>query len=403
MTVSRGLRLLDGVRVISLEQYISGPYCTSVLADLGAEVFKVERPDGGDPRRAYEPSVGEGERRISHGFASYNRGKKSVALDLTTPEGVGELRDRLAVADVLVSNLRPGALAKLGLDPAELTDRYPRLIVCEITGFGVTGGPYARRAAFDSVIQAMSGLSSLIGAAPDAPPGLAPMGTMDLLGGIYATMGILAALAGRARTGRGCHVDAAMYDVGAAFLERPLTVHEFTGTVPTRGHDAFSPVATFRAADGRWVAIVIPTDEMWRRTCRAIGREDLVTDPGLDTSLKRADAMTSRIVPLLEEWAAQHDAATAAEILESHGMPAGVVQSIDEVRACPQLAHRDVFRPMPDEAAMRPDGSRIALPRFPLLFDGRGAEPGRVPALGEHRDDWVALTAQQTVHEEQPV
>ena len=393
--VSRGLRLLDGVRVISLEQYISGPYCTSLLTDLGAEVFKIERPDGGDPRRNYEPSVGQGPEKISHGFASYNRGKKSVTLDITSPSGAASLQERLAAADVLVSNLRPGILARLGLEPAELTERFPCLIVCEISGFGVTGGPYARRPAFDSVIQAMSGLSSLIGAAPEAPPGLAPMATMDLLSGLYAAVGILAALAGRARTGRGCHVDTAMYDVGAAFLERPLTVHEFTGTVPTRGHDAFSPVATFRAADQRWIAIVIPTDEMWRRTCQAIGREDLVTDPALDTSLKRAGAMTTRIVPVLEQWAAQYDADKAIAILDSSGMPAGVVQAIDEVRTCPQLAHRGLFTPMPDDVARRPDGSRLSLPRLPVMFDGRGAAPGPVPALGENADDWEALSAHQ--------
>lgn len=367
-----GLRLLDGVRVVSIEQFIAAPYCTQLLADAGAEVVKVERPGSGDPRRRYDPAVGPPGDRLSGGFVSYNRGKKSVELDLGTDEDRRVLRELLAESDVLLSNLAPGALERQGLAPARLREEFPRLVICEISGFGTAGGPYADWPAFDSVIQGMSGLSSLIG-------GLAPMGTMDLLAGVYAAFGILTALVSRASTGQGAYVDAAMYDIGAAFLERPLTLYEFTGVVPGQGIDRFSPVGTFRTGDGGVVSIVIPTDEMWRRCRVAL---ELADDPELDTTIKRAEHMSDRIIPLLEEWAKGKDRHEAAAALRAAGQPAGVVQTIADVRACPQLAHRGLFSPVDDERARRDDGSTLSLPRLPLLFDGQGAKPGPVPRLG---------------------
>lgn len=377
-----GLGLLRGIRVVSLEQYISGPYCTSILADAGAEVVKVERPGSGDPRRTYDPRLGPEHDYVSGGFASYNRGKQSVELDLRKDQDVAALRRLLAEADVFVCNNRPGSLDRFGLGVRTLREDFPQLVICEISGFGTTGGPYADRPAFDSVIQAMSGMSSLIGPSADSPPNLAPMGTMDLLSGIYAALGILAALVQRSRTGCGAHVDAAMYDIGAAFLERPLTLHEFTGEVPTRGIDRFSPVGAFRAGDGGWISIVIPTEDMWRRCCAAMGRPELETDPELDTVLKRAERMKDLVVPAFEAWAAGMTREETVAKLRAAGQPAGTVQTIDEVRDCPQLAHRGLFTPMADERLRREDGTYPALPHLPLLFDGQAAEPGLVPRLG---------------------
>ncbi len=376
------LQLLQGIRVVSLEAYIAAPYCTNLLADAGAEVIKVERPGVGDPRRAYEPKLRDEDGEISSGFASYNRGKKSVELDLSNETDREAFDGILETADVLVSNLRPGSLDRLGLTREAVRERYPTLVVCEISGFGQTG-PYSQWPAFDSVIQAMSGLSSLLGPSPEAPPELAPMGTMDLLGGVYSTIGILMALVNRQRTGRGTHVDASMFDVAAAFLERPLTLHEFTSAVPLRGGDGFSPVGSFRAGDGGWVSIVIPTDEMWHRCCTAIDRPELLDDPRLDTILKRAQQMAELIIPALERWAEALTRHEAAARLREHGQPAGVVQTIDEVRANEHLAARGVFQPLDDPRAFHEDGSPMLLPRLPLLFDGEGAKPGPVPQLGE--------------------
>lgn len=379
--------LLSGIRVLALEQFIAGPYCTSLLADAGAEIIKIERPGTGDPRRSYDPRLASSENvedYVSGGFASYNRSKRSVELDLASEDGAAAFRRLLSTADVLVSNLRPGTLARLGHAIDDMRRDHPRLIVCEISGFGTTGGPYASWPAFDSVIQGMSGLASLQQDA-SGRPGLAPMGSMDILTGVYAAFGIVTALAGRARTGVGTHVDAAMYDIGAAFLERPLTLQEFTGRTPVAGADDFSPVGTFQTGDGGWVSIVIPTDEMWRRCCLALGRPELETDPELDTVLKRAERMTSHILPLLEQWAADKDRFAAVAALQAAGQPAGVVQTIADVRNCPQLAHRGLFAPFDDRHA--PAGRDFRLPRSPLLFDGQGALPGPVPDLGQDNED----------------
>jgi CoA:oxalate CoA-transferase len=380
--VTNPVKLLNGIRVVSLEQYIGAPYCTSMLADAGAEVIKVEQPGQGDPRRAYDPRRGEGDDALSGGFASYNRGKRSVCIDITTPEGAAKLDQLLATADVLVSNLRPGALARRGFGQERLRGDFPALGICEISGVGQTG-PYSAWPAFDSVIQGMSGLSSLLGASPDEAPQLAPMGTMDLLGGIYAAVGILAALVSRATTGQGSYIDASMFDIGAAFLERPLTLHEFTGEIPLRGRDDFSPVGNFVAGDGGWVSVVIPTDEMWRRCCEAIGQPELVTHPELDTVVKRATRMRDLVLPILTEWAKELTRDEALARLRATGQPAGAVLTIDEVRRDPHLAERGLFQPILNDAALEDDGTRLSLPRLPLLIDGVGAEPGPVPRLGE--------------------
>ena len=380
------LRVLEGLRVISIEQFIAAPYCTQILADAGAHVLKVERPDVGDPRRSYDPVRHVGDAAISGGFASYNRGKDSIALDLSLQSDRESLHVLLGDADVLVSNLRPGALGRLELDPVTLRTRYPSLVICEITGFGVTGGPLADLTAFDSVIQAMSGLSGLIGSTADDQPGLAPMSTMDLLTGIWAALGISMALVQRSRTGAGAHIDAAMFDIGAALLERPLTLHEFTGEVPTRGTDRFSPVGAFRAVDGRWLSIVIPTEEMWRRCCTAIDRRDLIADSRLDSTLKRAEHMHDLVLPALESWARSEQLAAeaAAARLRQAGQPVGIVQSIDEVRGSEQLEHRGLFAPLLVTQGDSVMASGLQLPRMPLLFDGVGATPGPVPDLDNH-------------------
>jgi CoA:oxalate CoA-transferase len=384
--LSPGLHLLEGVRVVSLEQFIAGPYCTSMLADAGAEVTKVERPGLGDPRRSYDPRIGEGPSALSGGFASYNRGKRSVELALDTPAGMSRFERMLESADVLVCNLRPGSLDRMGLSSAVLRERYPRLVICEITGFGATGGPAAQWPAFDSVIQGMSGLASLIGEA-NGPPMLTPMGTSDLLTAVYSTVGILTALVHRERTGEGSHVDAAMLDITAAFLERPLTLHEFTGETPTRGSDRFSPVGMFRAGDGGWLSIVIPTEDMWERCVAALGRPELHRDVRIDSVLKRAERMSDVVIPLLEDWAQAMTRDEAATALRATGQPVGIVQDIAEVRASEQLAHRGLFVEVDDPLAFNAAGEALKLPRLPLLFDGKGAKPGRIPRLGANNED----------------
>ncbi|MEV5072699.1 CoA transferase [Microbacterium sp. LMI12-1-1.1] len=375
------MRLLEGTRVLSLEQYIAGPYCTSLLADAGAEVIKVEQPGIGDPRRHYEPRTPDHEPDINAGYVPYNRGKKSIELDVRSPGGLAAFEELLGTADVLVCNLRPNFLQSAGLDPVRLRNRYPRLIVCEITGFGATPGPQREWPAFDSVIQASAGLSGLLGDDPNGAPLLAPMSTMDMLAGLYAALGILMALQGRERSGEGVHVDTSMHDVGAAFLMRPLTLFEFTGVAPTRGSDAHSPVGAFLAGDGRWVSIVIPTQQMWERTCTVIGRDDLLSDPELLTNEARAAAMRTRIIPALEEWADSMDADAAARALRDAGQPAGVVSTIEQVRHDPRLASRGLFVDVGEGK------EEIRVPRLPILFDGQGADVVSIAGLGHHTEE----------------
>jgi CoA:oxalate CoA-transferase len=371
------MALLSGIRVVSIEQFIAGPYCSSILADMGAEVLKVERPVVGDPRRTYQPTVPtvDGE-SLSAGFIPYNRGKRSIELDYLSEEGSNQLGTLLEDADVLICNMRPGALARAAWPRERIRSAFPRLVYCEITGFGTTG-PYADWPALDSVVQAMSGLSGLIGATPQSPPGLAPMSTMDLLAGVYASVGILAGLQGRTSTGEGCHIDASMYDIGAAFLARPLTLLEFTGVEPSRGLDEFSPVGAFPAGDSRWVSIVIPTTDMWRRTCRAIGRLDLLDDARTASNELRAENMHTVIEPALADWASSRTADECAAALRDAGQPAGVVQSMREVRDCPHLAARELFIDLDNVEPTK------SVPRFPLLFNGTFSAPTTVPALGE--------------------
>ncbi|HYM95696.1 MAG TPA: CoA transferase [Candidatus Sulfotelmatobacter sp.] len=375
---------LQGVRVLGLEHYISGPWCSQILADAGAEVIKIERPGVGDPRRAYDPYFERDGVRVSGGFVSYNRNKKSLALDITKPEGREIFLTLVDSADVIVENMRPGLMEKNGLTYAVLQARNPRLVYCAISGFGRTPdrkGPYAEWPAFDSVIQAMAGLASLIGER-DGPPMLAPSGIVDLLTGTYAAIGVLLALLQRGITGRGQFVDVAMYDVTVAILERPLMIQEWTGRTPMRGMDEFAPVGMFRCKDGGYVALIIPTDEMWQRCCRAIGRDDLARRDDLGTVLQRSKAMKTVIIPELERWASDKRREQACEILRAAGQPAGLVETIADVHDSPQVAARGLLVPIDD-----PVTGPVRHPRMPVLFSDYQPEHRRTPRLGEHTSD----------------
>ncbi|MBJ7594301.1 MAG: CoA transferase [Candidatus Dormibacteraeota bacterium] len=381
---------LSGVRVLGVEHFISGPWCTQILADAGAEVIKVERPGVGDPRRSYDPMIHREGEGVSGGFVSYNRNKKSVAIDFTQPDGHDLFLDLVDTADIVVENMRPGTMERCGLGYQVLAARNPRLIYCAISGFGRRSdkrGPYSNWPAFDPVIQAMSGLASLIGER-DGPPMLAPAGTTDLMTGTYAALGVLLALHQRERTKRGQLLDAAMYDVTVAFLERPLMIQEWTGRTQVRGLDAFTPVGMFRCGDGEYVSLIIPTDEMWRRCCAAIARPDLGQREDLGSVLARSERMHEVIVPALEEWASDKTRREACEALISAGQPAGMVQTIAEVHDCPQVAARGVLVPIDD-----PVTGPKRHPRLPVLMGDYEPPARRVPRLGEHTGELLAELA----------
>ena len=242
------MRPLDGIRVLEMGQYIAAPYCAMMLADLGAEVIKIEKPDGGDPRRTYDPLERTESGSMSGGFLSYNRNKKSVTLDLTDCRDRDRYRALAGTADVVVENLRPGAVDRLGVGYEVLKEENPRLVYCAISGYGRLSthrGEYAERPAFDTAIQAIGGLMAVTGE-PGGPPMPTVTGFADVYTAVHATVGVLAALQGRERSGTGAFVDQSMYDSVASLLERELMLWDFTNQPRTRGVDRYSPSAPSR-------------------------------------------------------------------------------------------------------------------------------------------------------------
>jgi CoA:oxalate CoA-transferase len=375
------MRTLDGVRVLELGQYISGPYCAMLLADQGADVIKVERPGVGDPRRSYDPLVTKDGRSTSGGFLSYNRNKRSVTLNLRDPRGqkiFAELADR---CDVIVENLRPDVMDSYGLGPEELCTRNPRLIYAAISGYGrdpLRRGPFSDRPAFDAAIQATSGLMSVTGQF-GGPPSMTVIGFADIYTAVSASLAVCTALYARERTGRGCVIDQAMYDSVVSLMERALMHYDFTGEVATRGLDRFAPVGTLPTSDG-YVAIIIPTDEMWRRFCVAVERPDLLDRADLSTVLQRSAHFLDTVVPEVEAWTRALTRRELVERLSAKGLPAGEVQTVDEIYHSPQVQARELLMTIDDPVA---GARRVAkTPVSIAAFDPPPVNPP--PQLGAH-------------------
>jgi CoA:oxalate CoA-transferase len=325
-------RPLSGIRVIGLEQYMSGPYCTMLLADAGAEVIKIERPGGGDPRRAISPFVEKEGIKKAGGFLSYNRNKKSLALDLQSKAGQEILRKLVTLSDVVVDNLRPGATTKIGLDYESLKSLNLRLIYAVISGFGRLPGyqsDYSDRPAFDIVAETMSGVMDLIGFA-DKPPTSSLYGLTDIYSGLVAAYGIMQALFMRERTGQGQLVDVSMLDNMLALNERMVTLYSLTGQEPQRGRSQHLwPRGAFLCRDG-YIAINIPDDIIWRRLAETLGRPDLVDDPRSRSGSQRA-ANAAFLQPILEDWLADKSRAEVVERFNAAGIPTGPVYTARDV------------------------------------------------------------------------
>lgn len=383
----RAVRPLSGIRVLEVGQYISGPYCAMMLADQGAEVIKVERPGQGDPRRHYDPMIEADGRRLSGGFLSYNRNKKSVTIDIGSEQGREVYKRLVANVDAVVENLRPGSVDRLGVGYEELQEVNPGLVYCAISGYGRLPqfrGRYAERPAFDTAIQAMGGIIDITGE-PSGPPLTGLTGMADIVSGVYAAFGILCALRGREETGRGAFVDQSMYDSVAALLERELMLWDFTNEPRVRGVDRYAPLGVLEASDG-FVALLVPTDEMWRRMCAAMGREDLLEDERLQTVLQRAERFAELIRPEAEAWSSQLTRGEIVERFTAAGVPAGEVQSVEEVYACEHLAARRMFLEMTD-----PEGGTRRVIRTPTLIEGYDTpDAGLPPELGADTEELLA-------------
>ncbi|MEW5956807.1 MAG: CoA transferase [Chloroflexota bacterium] len=337
-------RPLAGIRVIGLEQYMSGPYCTMLLADAGAEVIKIERPGSGDPRRAIPPFVEKDGVKKAGGYLSYNRNKKSLGLNLRSAAGQEVLRRLIEVSDVLVENLRPGATAKMGLDYNSLEALNPRLIYAVISGFGRLPGyqsEYSDRPAFDIVAEAMSGVMDLIGFA-DKPPTFTLYGLADVYSGMIAAYGIVQALLMRERTGQGQMVDVSMLDNMLALNERMVTLYAVTGQEPRRGHlEHLWPRGAFQCRDG-YVALNVPDDIVWQRLAGAIGRPDLAGDPRSANGASRA-ANVAFLQPLIENWMADKTRAQVVDALNAAGVPTGPIYTAKDVFADEHFRRRQML------------------------------------------------------------
>jgi len=381
---------LSGVRVLDLSRVLAGPWATQTLADLGAEVIKIERPGAGDDTRHWGPPFttrADGSKGDAAYFLCANRGKKSVELDIASPEGAAAVRELAKTCDVVVENFKTGGLRKYGLDHDSLLAINPRLVCCSITGFG-QDGPDAHRAGYDYMIQAMGGLMSITGQ-PAGAPGAEPMkvgvAVVDLFTGLYASNAILAALLHARATGEGQHIDIALFDVQAAMLANQATNFFVSGRAPTRmgnAHPNLAPYQPFPCTDGM-VVIAVGNDGQFRALAGALEAPGLGEDPRFLTNALRIEhraVLTAELSALTAGRTMQGLMAA----LEAAGVPCGPVNTIDQVFAEPQAKHRglEVEQARPDLAApVRTVASPIRMSRTPVAYD----RPP--PALGADTDE----------------
>ena len=332
---------LTGLKVVELARILAGPWAGQTLADLGADVIKVEAPRGDDTRQWGPPFIEREDDKTAAYFHSCNRGKSSVTIDFRTPEGQQELHRLLKDADILIENFKVGGLAKYGLDYDSLSARYPKLIYCSITGFGQTG-PYAHRAGYDYIIQGMSGFMSITGE-PDGAPQRAGVAITDLFTGIYASTAILSALHMRSNTGRGQHIDMSLLDCAVSVMANQAMNYLATGTAPERTgnyHPNLTPYQVFDCRDGH-IIIATGNDPQYQRLCDILGLESMAKDPQF---LTNADRIANR-EKMVDALSTQSKTMTKDQLLkacEDKGVPAGPINSMDEVFADPQVMHRQM-------------------------------------------------------------
>ncbi len=393
-------RALDGVRVLDLTRVLAGPFCAQNLADLGAEVIKVERPaspghEGGDDTRAWGPPYvkdGAGhDTDVSTYYVAANRGKKSIALDIASSEGQRIVHDLAMISDVVIENYKVGQLAKYGLDYASLSKDKPDLIYCSITGFGQTG-PWARRPGYDFIVQGLSGFMSLTGEReqdfPASTPQKAGIAISDLLTGIYSAAAILAALLHVRKTGQGQHIDMSLLDVMVATIANMNTLYLNSGRIPGRAgnaHQSIVPYQVFRCADGHLI-LAVGNDIQWRRFCEAAGCPGLGDDARFATNPSRV-AHREVLVPMLETILMGHTKHDWIARFEAADVPCGPIDNIAEVFENPQVQARGMKLEM-----AHPATGKVTLVANPMRLS---ATPPRYdlapPMLDAQREEILAL------------
>lgn len=393
---------LSHIRVLDLSRVLAGPWAGQILADLGADVVKVERPGTGDDTRSWGPPFlktpsGESSSEAAY-YLSANRNKQSVTIDFTRPEGQQLVRELAAKADILIENFKVGGLRAYGLDYAALKAINPRLIYCSITGFGQTG-PYARRAGYDFMVQGLGGLMSLTGRSDDeqgAGPVKVGVALTDILTGVYSATAILAALASRDRSGEGQHIDMALLDVQVACLANQAMNYLTTGTAPRRlgnAHPNIVPYQDFPTADGDFI-LTVGNDSQFRKFAEVAGRPEWAEDPRFLTNTLRV-ANRNALIPLIRQATVFKTTAQWVAELETAGVPCGPINDLGQVFADPQVQARGLAIELPHAL-----GGVVPQVASPIRLSETPVEYRRAPPLlGEHSEqvlnDWLALGADE--------
>jgi len=375
---------LAGLRVLELARILAGPWAGQILADLGADVIKVERKGSGDDTRGWGPpfvEATEGGHLDAAYFHATNRGKRSIEIDFESEDGRRTVKKLAARSDVLVENFKVGGLAKFGLDHASLSNENPRLIYCSVTGFGQSG-PYATRPGYDLMAQGIGGIMDLTGA-PDGEPQRAGVPVADIFTGIYSVVGILAALIERERTGRGCLVDTALVDSQVGVLANQALNYLISGKVPRRignAHPNIVPYQVFPVADGH-IIIATGNDSQFGKLCALLGESKIAEEPRYRSNsdrLANREELIARLSALTLRW--RRDDLLAK--LEELGVPAGPINTLEQVFADPQVIHRGMRIDRPSAAAK---GGTIPGVRTPIIIGGQPMAAERPsPRLGEH-------------------
>jgi len=369
---------LSGIRVLDLSRVLAGPYATMLLGDLGAEIIKVEAPNGGDDSRGYGPFIGE----ESAYFMSLNRNKKSVVLNLKADRSKAILKDLARVSDVVVENFRPGTMERLGLGYEVLSKANPRLIFASCTGFGNTG-PYAGKPAYDIIVQGMGGIMSINGQ-PDGPPTRVGVSIGDIAAGLYTAVGVLAALEERHRSGLGQFIDVSMLDCQLAILENAIARHLISGEIPGRlgnRHPTITPFTSFPTLDGM-VIVGAGNDTLFFRLCNAIGAPEIATDPRFKTNPLRCQYW-DELEPQLKEVFREKTTREWIEILEAQGLPCGPINTMDQVVGDPQVEARGMLVELEHPVAGK---HVVTAPPYKFSRTNPSVDTA-APVLGQHTED----------------
>ena len=384
---------LEGIRVIDLTRILAGPFSTMLMADMGADIIKVEQPGAGDPARGNGPFLSpdgaeSSEQQFSTYFMSINRGKRSIAIDLSKPKGREVLLKLAETADVLIENFRPGTMQKLGLDYEVVKVRNPRIVMCSVSGFGQSG-PYAHRPALDVIVQGMGGMLSITGEPGRGPvrPG-ASIG--DITSALFATIAIQSALLERHNSGEGQYIDISMLDCQVAIMENAFMRYFTLGQTPQRigtRHPSSTPFQAFQTADGHVVvAIMGGSTDQWPLFCAAIDHVELIDDERYTTGWSRTQHY-DELIPVIEEVMREKTTSEWVELLSDMGVPVGPVQDIAEVANDPQVNHREMFVELP-----HPVLGQVKFTGNPIKMSRTPSGPRRVPPqLGEQTSE--VLTA----------